>query len=1013
MAIINTVSVYIDGINRTSNAVMPLKWSNFLDERLDECVLSLRGIKKEVFEPLTPVEIELKNKLYWSMGKSGTPTKIRTTTKHYVVATDTVSETQLGSGLYDHDLYLIEVTKIAECVVVDTLTFTNDLGRNYAKGAITVEARDKGWDNIDVFNGTPKTYVTPLQTGTRFTFVSYNQVFGGASLSGGFKVYYNDKQIFETKDKGVEFSTRLKSGFYKIEYMAYAIMDNGTVLSEDLMVSFTFLVIDNYLPLKSWTITDVINRTLDLCEPLRQGEKARFMLQGMNIDGSKQEGSQAAMFDEILSPEFSFTKQTLRECLKEIGKVIHGEPRLEPQKDEEGNYYYEVSFDMYSSQEQSDIHTIPYIKKTASQVIDSYASNLDSRAENLVNQLDKYQGVIIEPYYGGAKTVRTERVYARIADSNMLIQTQYPIYSVDKLEYVYADGDEIKMVDITAYLFERSIYEAQLSSYNSQPDDKFSYSKAYGLFYTQGSKNIGGLNFKEDAAIFPAFKNYAILNILKQAIGGDYKPPESSSQNINYYNMAFRVTYTPFYNARIGQTKPYYKDFKRPAALIFNQQSNVIESRYYGENLKGAIARLGNVEKSLTFHLTNLKTIPKAGQMYDKDYYISAVAVEYLPTIIKCTIGLSKDFNRLSAYIGISSVKRYSEISQTQAVERNVLYHEYVVIGDKEEPDFDCLIGENSLSAIASIFSGLGTYFPLSNVCAWGTSKSGHDMNVVYLPIISSAFGNSISFSWRYEDNYSAGAISQYQANNEVSGYFQNNYQYTDYYGRLYYYNFYIEMAGPTPKADTLEQIGRDLPKGENLPAQRNFAYISTVNRKPYLMRKDNRESLQINYQIDFVTNKENLIIGSALASYCPLVRGRFLESGSYKASLYVFDTELNKFTDHVEAYENVKLADMPKVDVTVTLHPGEGYFEVSADAFPATESGAIKGKSWAIVTPQVEETTEVEDEDGNTVQQITYKGGDLLIGQNIDVAAGSAFTPIYFTKKREIFDKSVWKDRR
>lgn len=868
---------------------------------------------------------------------------------------------------------------------------------------------------------TPNTYKTALMANTLFEFVSAHTIFPYTVLapdSGYYlqKVFYNNEEIWTNlyiitlpgipnEGEDIGFTTVLKNGIYTI-YYEYGSCNRGIggwVYNAISRATYNISVVENHLPLKKWTITDVINRTLDIAEPIRQGEKPRFKLNA----------EQAAQFDKIISPEFSFTKQTLRECLQEVGRFIHGEPRLTPKKDEDGNYYYEVTYDMYASQEKSGIYTLPYLKKTANQVIDAYASYLDSSAENLVNQLDKYQGVIVEPYHDGAKTVRTESVYARISDSNMLIATQYPIYSVEKLEYVYADGDEVKSVDITPYLFEQSIYEAQLSSYAEQ----YPYSKAYGLFYAQGSKNIGGLNFKVDAAIFPAFKEYAIINILQQAIDKDYKPPASSSEGVNYYNMAFRVTYTPFYNARVGQTKAYYKDFKRPAALIYNQQANVIESRYYGENLKGAIARLGNAEKTLTFHLTNLVTIPQAGQMYDDDYYISAVTVEYLPTIIKCTISLSKDFNRISAYIGISSAKRYSEISQTQAVERNVLYREYIVIGDREEADMDCLLGENALDAIAYVFSGLGSFRALSNVCAWGTSKGGKDLNVVYLPVISSAFGNSISFSWKYEDNYSAGAISQYQTNGSggvsVSGYFQNNYQYADYYGRLYYYNFYVEGAGPKPNAGNLEEIGRDLPKGKVLPSQSQYAYISTVNKLPYLMRKDNREALQVNYQVDFVTNKENIIIGSALASYCPLVRGVASRDEQYKASLYTFDTELNKFTDHVEAYENVDLSKMPSADVTVTMHPGEGYFEVNAEAFPETETGATSGKSWAIITRQREVSEQVEDEDGNPVTQTTFYGGDLLIGQNINVTAGQAFTPIYFTKKREIFDKSVWKDRK
>ena len=168
-----------------------------------------------------------------------------------------------------------------------------------------------------------------------------------------------------------------------------------------------------------------------------------------------------------------------------------------------------------------------------------------------------------------------------------------------------------------------------------------------------------------------------------------------------------------------------------------------------------------------------------------------------------------------------------------------------------------------------------------------------------------------------------------------------------------------------------------------------------------YLLRKDNREVLQCNFQIDFVTNTD-IIIGSALASYCPAVRGI---DNKLAAKLYVFPTELNKFTDHIEAWEDVKLSELPSEDISVTV-TRSGYFTVEAEKFSAS------GKSWAIVTAQTElPAEEVENEKGEQFAQTQTVGGDLLIGQNKEVTAGQAFTPIYFTAKHEIFDRTVWKD--
>lgn len=849
----------------------------------------------------------------------------------------------------------------------------------------------------DHFKEIKKPFISPVQLNSIITVPGVNDVLvlADSYAYSNFPYYEITYPDNTTSDKiygdltGAMPSTQLtlsQSGIYTIHYHART----AKIIGSDAETNdfyYRITVIENRLPLKKWTIKDVINRTLDIAEPLHKGETPRFRLNE----------EQAALFDNIIAPQFSFTKQTLRECMQEVGKFIHGEPRLKVKKDGNG-YYYEVYFDMYGGTKKAFIATRTYESKTTSHAVESFASSLDSNAENLINTLDKYSGVITEPFSGGYKTVRTETQYSRITDENMIIATQYPIYSVEKLEWIREipiPGQPSQIAyDITPYLFEASVYNTQLSSYDGQ----YPYSRAYGLRYKQGEKNIDALNFKQDSAILPAYKNYSIVNIVRKVTGND------NFTITNYPALAFRVTYTPIYNARVSQSRVYYKDAPKASALIFNQQSNLVESRYYGENLKGAIARIGNIEQTITYKLARLSYVPKAGQMFDDDYYIAAVSVEFLPTFIKCTIGLSKDFNRLSQYIGINSEKRYSEVSQTQAIERNVLYREYIVIGDYEEPDdIGTVTGQEMIRAIADTFTQSGSYKPLTNVVAWGTSYQGNELPVVSLPVVSSAFGNSISFSWKYEDNYSAGATSTYRENgtgsSKVSGYFQNDYRYTDYYGRMYYYNFDLQ-------ADGKQTDGFMLPAG--VKPSVSSGYISTVEwETPYILRKDSREVLQVNFQIDFVTNRSDMIIGSALASYCGAVRG---SDSSLKAKLYVFPERLNKFIDHVEGSVSVDLKMIPSAEITIGIPSfGKSFFiSLEKTIFPAS------GKSWAIVTAQTELPPEqVEDEEGNEFTQTEIMGGDVLLAQNIDVEEGQPLSTIYFTLKREIYDKSVWKDKR
>lgn len=836
---------------------------------------------------------------------------------------------------------------------------------------------------------TPDNYKSPLPA-DEFTFVSPKEIYPEqipAVLAPSYilKVRYAGALIYSGDQS---FTTTLQPGIYEVLYgcAMYSQEGGGNNAYDVNTATYTFIVVENHLPHKRWTCTDVINRLLDIAEPIRKGEKPRFKLQGVNDDGSYEAGSQAALFETILAPEFAFTKQTLRECLQQVGEVLHGEPRLTPKKDSAGEWYYEVSYDLFGQPKKWMHANRPHVIAQVSQNANSYATSIDSAAENIVN----VKGTMTEPYAGGGKSMRAMEEYVRITDQNMIFMTSRSIYTISSFEWLQPTESGFKAWQIEPYLFESSQYGSQLSSY----DGGYPNSKAFALMYTQGERNITQFNFKQDEPIAPAFADYAIINILRRVTGDDSLKIDS------YPEMVFRIKYVPFYQARVSQTKPLYDKNAVPAAMIYNQQSNVMDSTAYGENLKGVIARLGNEDKSYTYRLSRLNQIPKAGMKYDDEYYISGVYTQFLPNVIMCTVTLTKDFNRLARYTGVSSVKRYAQVSQTMALERNVLYKEYVVIGDAEAADGDSYIQQTLMNDILLPFdSGNVLANPVTTVGAKGVSYQGNDLPAVELPVIASAFGNSILFSWEYQDNYSAGPVSQPMPTGDVTGYFQNEYPYTDYYGRMYYYHFVLKDYGPTVTPSN--GVANELPgRDGNIDDSRAFVPYSTLDGQPYILRKDSREKLQVNLQIDFVTNRQNFMIGSALARNCGAVRAA---TESYGAKLYVLPEPLNKFTDSFAA-AGIDLGTLPSADIVHTA----GLNQISiVGGMPAA------GKAWAIVTAQTTETEQVEDEQGNVVTQSVIRGGDLLIGQNMEFSAGDAFPVVYFTKKREVFNKAVWKDIR
>lgn len=918
------IFIIINGVDYSKHIVFPVKWNDLLDERLDEARVSLRAIQQEVFQPLLPVTITL------------TDFEGNTKQLDYVISGDLANELPPGSGLYNHELVLIEQTKILEGFLVDTMTFTNDLGRNYTNNASKI---------IPVTTGaqipqTPATYISPLLIGSSMNFVSQYSIYPyiettGAAVNANTLTVTKDGNVLFTGERDETYSVTLESGIYEAKYI-YKNM--GDPRLESGSATFTFYVISNTDPLPKWNIASVIDRVLSIAETRRDNQAPRF-----HLDPEQRERLAA-----IEAPEFAFTSDTLKEVLDQIGGFIHAIPRLNGST---------IHYDFLGETEMSNAASYKYVTNTYSQNVESYCTKLDSRVDNLVNILDSEQGVITDPYNDGYKTVRTENAYVRIQDDNMIIETKYPIYEVKGLKCGFLPGQTVKGGDLTPYVFEEADYSRMSSTGGQYPD-----SKGYALYFTQGQPNIKGLNLKFPSAISEALEPYTIVKILRNTTG------ISNLTISDYPKLAFQVSYIPIYSARAEQTKTNIKGMKMPRTLAFNQGANLVETRYYGENMKGVIARLGNVDRVRTFIGRKLTSFPKVGQLFDEDYYISSVAVEFDAYDYKCTMELSKDFNRLSQYIGINSQKRYYEVSEKQAYEREINYTDYLVIGDSVENQNTLFSGtEEGMQYLVDAFIQQWNLYPVSAVEAQGEDSEGNKLTLVVLPVVSNAFGNSVVLTFSYENNYSAGNQAVYNGVGEVIGYFQQGVPYADVYGRMEYLNLnYSDRYSSPSNSDRQTEIGTMLPSGFEMSGN----FLST-EISPLRVEKDNKEQLSFNYQLEFVTNRSSIIIGSHLARLCPFVRG---SAKGHGAKLYVLPKRMSKFADVID------------LTGATLIHSFEGtsdcYVEDGRIQF-TSQSTTVAGKSWALV-------------DGTT--------NELLIGENVALEAGQTI-PLPVMTPRHIIE--------
>lgn len=896
--------VIIGGIDYTYAVPLPFKEQFVLDESLDNAVLNLKMIDKaERFNILSLVEIT-KN--------DGTTT----TTYNFIVAKDTLTEI-IGTGLYDHELILIEETKLLEKKIVDTNTVTNVLSHDYLAGASNVFYTNSG--NLEII----KNYINPIAKGISLIIYYPGSIF---DIPDGLQITYSATtivtkdgiEIYNQADNGTFVPTGARTSFtttsanYVISYTL-----NVTVgfIAYSGAVSYSVYSISQEEPPQYYTITDVVNKLLAITKTERIDTNPQFIFNS----------EQATKYSSVLAPEFAFTKSTLKECLDQIGGYIHAIPRLS------GRVLY---FDELGTNETT-LLPYEYVSHQENQDIEQYCSTIDTNIDNLINIDNANDGTITEPFNNGYETVRTETTGVRITDDSAIIETEYPIEKILKVEVGYL-SDGTLVGDITPYIYENAEYQALSGTMGNYP-----YSKAYAIYYTQGEKNLQGLNFKLPNPISSVFSDPAIINIIER------KTNNPNIQNLfnvqEFVGLAFRITYFPVINTRIKQYKSniLLGEFPEEITNIYNQSANKVDSTAYGENLKGAVARLGNVEKVKTYIIPKLADLPQIGMLVDEDYYISSISTENLPDFIKCTVALSKDFNRLNKFIGIKNNLRMYEVSEKQSVERYVIYEDFCVIGNSLATNDRGLLTDNALALIVNDFNGINAKTPISVVNAIGIDTDDNELTSIALPIVNLGIGNSLWFGFRYADNYSAGNTSSLGTASTGVDYYrvQNFVPYGDFWGRIEYLklNMYVNFGDIITNYTTQQDIGNNLPIFNETIITNSLISTST---SPIILKKDSRENINFSYQLHFISNRNNFIIGSGLA-----LNNGLVSEGTNYAKLYVLPNKLNKFVKTVDL-TGATLIKSYENDTTSIVQTGQNI------AF-TDEISTVDGLSWAVVNSE------------------------------------------------------------
>ena len=645
------------------------------------------------------------------------------------------------------------------------------------------------------------------------------------------------------------------------------------------------------------------------------------------------------------SREYFFPEQTtLFEALEAIGKSINAFPRL---KD-----FNTLVYDFFDNEKQYELGEKNVFYEQISYDINQYANSIESYVNNVVDEdnpiyaLDDKNGI----------SIRSETI--RITEDTGQIILDKPIYKVlsvkvaptekasanFQIDFGTKDFVPIIPIDISNYIYDKKEWDlldpepvgGTIQDHLIIHDDK----QLCTLYYTSGQKTIENMfSYKKHWSIVFGGQISVIKQILnnkffnaslfekREHFGEEVSSVFNGFINDDLTDLEYIVEYIPLDTIKAKIYKNRYELNKAENnTLIYNQNANIIDMSYYGKNLQATIQKLGNESYSIAFK-DKLNIIPKAGEKIG-DYYISVVDVEYYNNYNKIKVELVKYYNKIAANVGIDSQLRLYNIPNDNYVTERIIHLDRFCFLDtkksaEESSDFP-LYGEQIFKRILlqTITPGVFDTFheeykgsPLASLFI------NHYDKMFIKPTSSFEIGNSFLISFGFDDNSLAG----YQKNGDKS----KSVLYVDEKGEVETLRFEINKHKSYAE-NTQQSVANMLPK--NIMGGDPDNILLPMIHSPVLsIKKDSREVLKFNYQMHFLSDNPNIIIGdvfskSSLFSYQGARGGR---NWMYvQRNIYLFEEKLNhntkkrlKGTGYIPSEEEMKLTIIDDEYVNVFIN--------------------------------------------------------------------------------------------
>lgn len=658
---------------------------------------------------------------------------------------------------------------------------------------------------------------------------------------------------------------------------------------DGIIISQTSTILDqSSIEPEHKTLEDAFDKVLDAVQPLSYKTGV--------LDSRKYELDPVIrrLSRDIACPELVFTgTKSLYEVLQTFGRLFYGVPRLGLKG--ESNPTNTITYDVINVgklAEQNPNFDDANTKEEIISTIDNHTTGYVSDLKNVVT--NNYWSVYPsgDAYINARSSSSTD---VSVTLSSMSIVVDKPIYKLVDVWLTNFDNDNPnRIISLKNVIYEKTLF----NSLNNNAAGKGS-----ALYYTQGDNRIMGLGQLPEANEFYSTigfspDEYVIEHILKNVLGYvDIKAPR---------DYKYKVFYTPVNDIKVYTEQANVSGLSNNTYKVLNQEDNVINDDNFGHSAQTQIERLGNNSIIKPFRVYDYDELPYLGQVKEYDgykYYADNITISYNMNYIDAVVSFSKNFNKINERVGVNSLYRLYQIADTNIVDRTLSLNNYCYISTQaytgETASIDTLKNTNYrlVTQIKNAFNNGSNKsnpsikpdtFYIRNLNPDGSRLKyldyyGNVLNVPssVIPVSCNTFKTSICFSGKMYDNFSAGVSTPVAYNDKAT---QMDVRYVNSSGE----NSIMGITLCRPTESELKMTSTEFNEKYNSSIFPGSSFTNTVERtypevafknapkdslsnvlhsEKYLINKDNKECMNITYQLHFLTYDKNIFIHKGIVS--------------------------------------------------------------------------------------------------------------------------------------------------